>query len=204
MTQMTKGSNIALTTSAVRVAVHWTVGAGTPDIDASALLLTSSAKVRSDEDFVSYNQLRHASGAVRHEGKSPGTTTADTLRVDLAALSADVDRVVVAAAADGGTFGQVRGLYLRLLDAAGDDIELAGFDITDASTETAFVFGGLYRRGGQWKFRRSDRATPLAWPAWPRTSASPSATYRRRRQQPGRGVRQPGNQRRGHRRLHRQ
>lgn len=148
---MAKGSNIALTVPAVRAVLGWSAGTGV-DVDASALLLTSAGRVRSDADFVFYNQPAHASGAVAHVGKTGSPATADVLTVDTSRLESDIERVVLAASADGGTFGQVPGLYLQLVDQAGG-AELARFDIPQASTETAFVFGELYLRAGTWKFR---------------------------------------------------
>ncbi|MFI6345693.1 TerD family protein [Streptomyces sp. NPDC050560] len=149
---MSKGSNVPVPAPAVRVELTWTAGPGVPDVDASALLL-ASGRVRSDADFVFYNQPVHASSAVRHEGKraDAGRTT-DTLHVDLAAVEAGVERVVLAASADGGTFGQVPGLGVRVTDAA-DGREIARYDSSDATVETAFVLGELYRRQGAWKFR---------------------------------------------------
>lgn len=130
----------------------WRSGPGVPDADASALLLVSG-KVRSDGDFVFYNQPAHSSGAVRHEGKrSAGGQVTDTLLVDLARVEGAIETVVLAASADGGTFGQVPGLYVRVLDA-GQGTEVARFDSKDATVETAFVLGEFYRRQGAWKFR---------------------------------------------------
>lgn len=150
MTQMSKGSNVALTATSLRVEIGWSPT--TTDVDASALLLTEAGRVRSDADFVFYNQPTHASEAVAHAGKSNRT---DTIIVDTDRLEPAVDRVVLAASADGGTFGQVPGLHLRVLDntANASGSELARFDIADASSETAFVFGEIYRRGGAWKLR---------------------------------------------------
>jgi len=148
MTVMSKGSNVALSATTVRVELAWSAAPGCPDVDASALLLTDAGKVRSDADFVFYNQPQHRSGAVTHTGKAGAV---DGLSVDTTRLEPDVDKVVLAASADGGTFGSVPGLHLRLLDQAGT--ELVRFDIDDASTETAFVFGEVYRRGDGWKFR---------------------------------------------------
>lgn len=154
MTQvMSKGANTALPARSVRVVLEWRPGAGVPDMDASALLLGADNKVRGDHDFVFYNQPRHPSGTVVHEGKktAPDRCT-DGVRVDVAALGADVQHVIVAASADGGTIGSVPGLVLRLYDADGGG-ELLNFPIAGATSETAFVFGEIYRRGDQWKFR---------------------------------------------------
>ncbi|MEV0336334.1 TerD family protein [Nocardia sp. NPDC050717] len=148
---MMKGANLAVPAAAVRVEVGWQSGAGVPDADASALLL-AGAKVRSDDDFVFYNQAVHPSGTVRHEGKHQGPTVIDVLSVHLAQVEPQIETIVLAASADGGTFGQFRGLYIRLLDAA-TGAEIARFDSTGATTETAFVLGELYRRQGAWKFR---------------------------------------------------
>ncbi|MGX8909611.1 TerD family protein [Streptomyces netropsis] len=149
---MLKGTNVRIPAPAVRVELGWRSGPGVPDVDASALLL-AAGKVRSDADFVFYNQAVHASGAVRHEGKRPaGDAMTDTLTVDLSAVEPAIETVVLAASADGGSFGQVPGLHIRVFDAAGG-AELARFDSTDATVETAFVLGELYRRQGEWKFR---------------------------------------------------
>ncbi|GGR26826.1 TerD family protein [Streptomyces netropsis] len=149
---MLKGTNVRIPAPAVRVELGWRSGPGVPDVDASALLL-AAGKVRSDADFVFYNQAVHSSGAVRHEGKRPaGDAVTDTLTVDLAAVEPAIETVVLAASADGGSFGQVPGLHIRVFDAAGG-AELARFDSTDATVETAFVLGELYRRQGEWKFR---------------------------------------------------
>ncbi|MEU8487206.1 TerD family protein [Streptomyces sp. NPDC048641] len=149
---MSKGSNVVVPAPAVRIELGWRSGAGVPDADASALLLVSG-KVRSDADFVFYNQPAHASGAVRYEGKqSADGQVTDTISVDLARVEPAIENVVLAASSDGGTFGQVPGLYIRILDAA-SGAEIARYDSADASVETAFVLGELYRRQGAWKFR---------------------------------------------------
>ncbi|MCX5266168.1 VWA domain-containing protein [Streptomyces sp. NBC_00199] len=149
---MSKGANLAVDSPAVRVELSWSEGAGGPDVDASALLLTADGRVRGDGDFVFYNQPRHASGAVRHLGKQRvGDVTTDTVEVDFGALEGVITRVVLCASADGGVFGQVTGLTLRLLDPDGRS-ELARFEMR-ADTETAFIGGELYLREGRWKFR---------------------------------------------------
>lgn len=148
---MMKGANVAVPASAVRVELGWQSGQGVPDADASALLL-AGAKVRSDDDFVFYNQAVHPSGAVRHEGKQQGHTVVDALSVNLAQVEPQIATIVLAASADGGTFGQFHGLYIRVIDTA-NGAEVARFDSSGATTETAFVLGELYRRQGGWKFR---------------------------------------------------
>ncbi|WP_063036945.1 TerD family protein [Nocardia pseudovaccinii] len=148
---MIKGANVAVPTSTVQVELGWQASPGVPDADASALLL-AGGKVRSDNDFVFYNQPGHPSGAVRYVGKQQGPTVLDVLSVDLSQVEAEIETVVIAASADGGTFGQFQGLCVRLVDSA-TGAELARFDSVGATTETAFVLGELYRRQGNWKFR---------------------------------------------------
>jgi stress response protein SCP2 len=148
MATISKGANLPLPANAVRVELSWSGGAGVPDVDASALLLRDNGKVADDSDFVFYNQPAHPSGAARHVGK---TGTRDVIEVDLAGLPTQVERVVLAASVDGGTFGKVPNLRLNVADLAGG-AQLVEFPMT-ATDETAFVTGELYRRAGQWKFR---------------------------------------------------
>jgi len=148
MTSLAKGANLPVPAAAVRAQLSWRAGPGVPDVDASALLLDAGGRVSGDHDFVFYNQPQHPTGAVRHAGKQAGL---DTVDVDLAQLPAAVERVVLAASADGGTFGQVPDLRLVVADAA-TGAPLADFAMS-ASTETAILSGELYRRNGQWKFR---------------------------------------------------
>ncbi|WP_143664663.1 TerD family protein, partial [Streptomyces sp. NRRL B-24572] len=155
MTQIPKGANVAVPPQDLHVAVSWRTGHGVPDVDVSALLLGPGERVRGDADLVFYNHAEHPSGAVRHLGKSapgaPGSPAADWLWLDLARVEPDVGRLVIAASADGGAFGQVPGLDVRVTDGAGNPV--AHCAIGDATTETAFVFGEFYRQGGGWRFR---------------------------------------------------
>ncbi|MFB7509040.1 TerD family protein [Streptomyces broussonetiae] len=149
---MSKGSNAPVPITALRVELGWRSGPGVPDADASALLLTAG-KVRSAGDFVFYNQPAHSSGAVRHEGKrTAGGQVTDVLGVDLTRVEGAIERIVLAASADGGTFGQVPGLYVEVTDAASGAV-VVRFDSPGATSETAFVLGEFYRRQGSWKFR---------------------------------------------------
>ncbi|WP_204000970.1 TerD family protein [Virgisporangium aurantiacum] len=153
MTVLSKGANTPVRTAAVRAVLSWSPGPSVPDVDASALLLAAGGKVRNDADFVFYNQARHASGAVTHLGKeSNGGRQVDAVRIDLDRVEPQIEKVIIAASSDGGTFGQITDLSLAIVDAA-SGAELARFADMKASTETAFVAGELYRRGGEWKFR---------------------------------------------------
>ncbi|MFE9306588.1 TerD family protein [Streptomyces sp. NPDC088353] len=153
---MLKGSNVPLDVTTVRAVVRWTPGQGIPDVDASALVLGPGGRVRSDEDFVFYNQPRHPSGKVWRLGKkrvADGLT--DTVQTDLAGLDPDVLRILLVASADGVAFDVVQGLRILLYDAtAADEEPLAYFDIKpETGQETALICGELYRRGDGWKFR---------------------------------------------------
>ncbi|GAA1972246.1 TerD family protein [Kitasatospora viridis] len=155
---MAKGANISLAAAAVRAVLRWNAVAGAPDVDASALLLGAGGKVRSDADFVFYNQPRHPSGVVRHLPKHrvPGTEEiADTIEVDLAKLPAGIDRVVLAGSAEPGTFRGVTGLRVLLYDAGtpAGGAPLAEFPVHEADPVSALVCAELYRRDGGWKFR---------------------------------------------------
>ncbi|MEV4947471.1 TerD family protein [Streptomyces sp. NPDC053755] len=160
---MLKGSNVPLDTAAVRAVLRWTPGPGVPDVDASALLLGTDGRVRSDEDFVFYNQPRHPSGLVRRLPKkrvAEGLT--DTVEADLGRLDPSVDQVVIAASSDGDTFRSVRDLRILLYDAGAPDRDpLAVFDVTaETGEETAIICGELYRRGDAWKFRAVGQGYP--------------------------------------------
>ncbi|MFC5722910.1 TerD family protein [Streptomyces gamaensis] len=167
---LAKGGNVSLSKeapglTAVSVGLGWqartTTGADY-DLDASALLCGASGKVLSDRHFVFFNNLASPDGSVQHTGDElvGGTGAGDdeTIHVDLTQVPAEVARIVFPvsiyeAESRGQTFGQVRDAYIRVADRA-DGRELARYDLTeDASTETAMIFGELYRRGGEWKFR---------------------------------------------------
>jgi len=151
MTQMSMGSNLPVGAAAVRATLRWTGGPGVPDVDCSALLLEESGEVGSDADFVFYNQPEHYSGTVRMVAKTPPPLAADSVDVDLARVPGEYQRIVLAASADGGTFGQVPDLQLQLTDLATGQ-PIASFPMR-AGAETAFLSAELYRRDGQWRFR---------------------------------------------------
>jgi stress response protein SCP2 len=160
---MLKGSNVPLDATVVRAVLRWTPGPGVPDVDASALLLGHDGRVRSDEDFVFYNQPRHPSGLVRRlSKKQTAAGHTDAVEADLGALDPSVDQVVLAASSDGETFEHITDLRILLFDASAADGEpLASFDIrAETGDETAVICGELYRRGDSWKFRAVGQGYP--------------------------------------------
>ncbi|MEU7703451.1 TerD family protein [Streptomyces sp. NPDC015492] len=166
---LAKGGNVSLSKeapglTAVLVGLGWDVRTTTGsdyDLDASALLLNESGRVGSDQDFVFYNNLTSPDGSVEHTGDNltgEGDGDDEAIKVNLAAVPAHVARIVFPVSihdADnrGQSFGQVRNAFIRVVNQAGG-AELARYDLSeDAATETAMVFGELYRHGGEWKFR---------------------------------------------------
>ncbi|MFH8446561.1 TerD family protein [Streptomyces sp. NPDC018026] len=155
---MIKGSNVALSTlsdsvSSVIVSLGWASPTGEGDADVSVLLLGGQGKVRSDADFYFYNNAVAADGSVQLLGKAPtGEGSEDRIVFDLTAIPPDVERVVVAASRyEGARFGELDDLRVTLADGTGDG--LLRFAIDDAGSVSAFIFGELYRRGEEWKFR---------------------------------------------------
>lgn len=167
---LSKGSNVSLSKvapglSAVTVGLGWqargTSGADF-DLDASAIMVNSTGRVLSDQHFVFFNNLTSPDGSVEHLGDElTGGTGADDdeqIKVDLESVPADVDKIVVTvsiyeADSRAQSFGQVRNAFIRVVNQAGGT-ELARYDLSeDASTETAMIFGELYRNSGEWKFR---------------------------------------------------
>ncbi|BDE40408.1 stress response protein, TerZ- and CABP1 [Streptomyces lividans] len=158
MYEMVKGSNIALSSlsdsvGSVIVSLGWASPTGEGDADVSVLLLGGQGKVRSDADFYFYNNAVAADGSVQLLGKAPtGEGSEDRIVFDLTAIPPDVERAVVAASRYGGArFGELDDLRVTLADGTGDG--LLRFAIDDAGSVSAFIFGELYRRGEEWKFR---------------------------------------------------
>lgn len=153
---MVKGSNIQVHSSTVRAALRWSPGPGAPDIDVSALLLGPDGRVRSDQDFVFYNQPRHPSGAVRHRPKQRGPQgITDPVEVDLGTLDASVECVVIAASVDAGTFTDLNlSITIHDISPGADSSPIAEYTVVpETGRESALNCGELYRRGDGWKFR---------------------------------------------------
>ncbi|MGV9414547.1 TerD family protein [Nocardia sp. NPDC003693] len=166
---LAKGGNVSLSKQApnltkVSVCLGWDVRTTTGadyDLDASALICGSNMRVLSDAHFVFYNNLRSPEGSVEHTGDNltgAGDGDDEVINVDLAGTPPTITNIFFPVSihdADNRrqSFGQVRNAYIRVVDAS-NGAELARFDLTeDASTETAMVFGELYRHGPEWKFR---------------------------------------------------
>ena len=148
-TELSKGANAPVPTAELTVEVSWQAAPGM-DLDASALLLTDAGKVRSDEDFIFYNQPASADGSVKHAGNLPGG--GDRLVVDAGRLPAAIEKVAFTASihSQGQTFAQVSGAKIAVLQGGQPVVSYA---ISGLTTETGLVFGELYRRQGAWKFR---------------------------------------------------
>ncbi|HWJ86167.1 MAG TPA: TerD family protein [Cellulomonas sp.] len=166
---LAKGGNVSLSKeapnlTAVLVGLGWdarTTSGQDFDLDASALLLGASGKVLSDAHFVFYNNLASPDGTVEHTGDNrtgEGEGDDESVKLDLARMAPEVDRIVFPvsihdAEARHQSFGQVRNAFIRIVNQA-DGQEIARYDLTeDASTETAMIFGEVYRYGAEWKFR---------------------------------------------------
>ena len=166
---LAKGGNVSLTKVApnlteAQVGLGWDVRTTTGmdfDLDASALLVGAGGKVLSDGHFVFYNQLASPEGSVRHTGDNrtgEGEGDDEVIEVDLLSVPEQCQRIVFAvsihdADARRQNFGQVVNAFIRLVNRA-DGSEVVRYDLSeDASTETAMVFGEVYRYSGEWKFR---------------------------------------------------
>ena len=131
------------------------------DLDGAVFLLGTSGKVRSDADFVFYNNLKSADGSIVHSGDNltgAGDGDDETVTIDLSKVPADIDKIAVCvtiheAEARRQSFGQVSKAFIRCVNATGGT-EIARYDLSeDSSTEAAMIFGEVYRAGSDWKFR---------------------------------------------------
>lgn len=131
------------------------------DLDASAFLLAANDKVRAETDFIFYNQTRSPEGSVEHTGDNrtgAGEGDDEAVKIDLAKVPAEVQKIAITvtihdAASRGQNFGQVQNAFIRVVNDQ-TNVEIVRFDLNeDYSTETAMIFGELYRHNGEWKFR---------------------------------------------------
>lgn len=131
------------------------------DLDGAVFLLNTTGKVRSDADFVFYNNLKSVDGSIVHSGDNrtgAGEGDDESVTIDLARVPADVDKIAVCVTIHEAdtrrqSFGQVSKAFIRCVNANGNT-EIARYDLSeDGSTEGAMIFGEVYRAGADWKFR---------------------------------------------------
>jgi tellurium resistance protein TerD len=166
---LVKGGNISLTGEApglksVFVGLGWdareTEGEDF-DLDASAFLLKSDGKVRFDEDFIFYNNLVSLDGSVEHTGDNlvgGGDGDDEVVKVNLETVPEEIQKIsftvsIYEANARRQNFGMVSNAFIRIVNQL-DNKEIVKFDLSeDMSTETAMIFGEIYRHKGEWKFK---------------------------------------------------
>jgi len=166
---LSKGGNVSLTKAApnlraILVGLGWderTTSGAAFDLDASALMVGTSGKILSDQHFVFFNNLKSPDGSVEHTGDNltgSGEGDDEQILVNLSLVPAECDRIVFPvsiyeAEQRAQSFGQVRNAFIRVVNSD-DNNELARYDLSeDASSETAMIFGEVYRNNGEWKFR---------------------------------------------------
>lgn len=164
-----KGGNVNLNKEApglnkMLIGLGWDVRATDGeafDLDGSAFLLNEAGKVRSDADFIFYNQTTSDNGAVMHTGDNrtgDGDGDDESIIVELGKIPADVHKIAITVTIHEAqqrrqNFGQVSSAFIRCVNAD-NDMEIARFDLSeDASVETAMIFGEIYRHNGEWKFK---------------------------------------------------
>ncbi|MDR2301179.1 MAG: TerD family protein [Deltaproteobacteria bacterium] len=166
---LVKGGNVSLTGQApglksVIVGLGWdarqTEGEDF-DLDASAFLLKADGKVRADEDFIFYNNLVSTDGSVEHTGDNlvgGGEGDDEVIKVNLEAVPGEIQKIsftvsIYDANARRQNFGMVSNAFIRIVNQL-DNQEIVKFDLSeDMSTETAMIFGEIYRHKGEWKFK---------------------------------------------------
>lgn len=166
---LSKGGNVSLSKEApglsnLLVGLGWdaraTDGADF-DLDASAFMLNASGRVRSDQDFIFYNQLVSVEGSVEHMGDNrtgEGDGDDEEIVIKLNDVPAQIEKIAVTvtiheADARRQNFGQVSSAYIRCVNKDTGQ-EIARYDLSeDASVETAMIFGEIYRHNGEWKFK---------------------------------------------------
>jgi tellurium resistance protein TerD len=173
---LVKGGNLSLTRETpnlkrVLVGLGWdarTTAGDDFDLDASVFMVGGNGKVRRDEDFIFYHQLESLCGSVKHTGDNrtgAGEGDDEAIEVALKKVPDYFQRLVVCVTIHDAdvrrqNFGQVRDAFIRLVNLDNDQ-EIVRFDLAeDYSTETAMIFGEIYRHGGEWKFKAVGQGYP--------------------------------------------
>ncbi|MBL7497956.1 TerD family protein [Frankia sp. CNm7] len=166
---LSKGGNVSLSKEApgltnIVVGLGWDARTTTGsdfDLDASAIACRADGRVLSDQYFIFFNNLRSPDGAIEHQGDNltgEGEGDDEQVSINLTNLPTEIDKIVFPvsiydAEARQQSFGQVRNAFIRIANGTGG-AEIARYDLSeDASTETAMIFGEVYRHGADWKFR---------------------------------------------------
>jgi tellurium resistance protein TerD len=166
---LSKGANVSLNKEEpglqkAKVGLGWdarSTDGDAFDLDASVFLIQENGKVRSDNDFIFYNQLSSTCGSVVHSGDNltgEGEGDDEAVRIDLNAIPPEITKLVFAVTiheADGRrqNFGMVNAAFIRVVNEQ-NNREIVRYDLSeDASTETAMIFGEVYRYHNEWKFR---------------------------------------------------
>lgn len=157
---LTKGTNL----SKLAVALGWDTnkysGGYDFDLDVSVFMVNEENKTRDEGDFIFYNNLRHASGAVEHTGDElTGSAEGDdeTINVDLSLMPAYIQKLafvvtIYDAAKRNQNFGMVQNAYVRVDNGTSGE-QLLKFDLgEDFSIETGVAVCEIYKSNGEWKF----------------------------------------------------
>jgi len=166
---LTKGDNINLsktnpTLKNIVVGLGWDVketDGETFDLDASILMVKADGKARSDADFIYYHQKDSLCGAIHHTGDNltgAGDGDDESIHVFLDKVPNDIQKLIICVSiydADKKkqNFGQVLNAFIRLVNIDTNE-EVTRYGLSEnASTETAMIFGEIYRYEGEWKFK---------------------------------------------------
>ncbi|MGX7418124.1 TerD family protein [Carnobacterium gallinarum] len=166
---LAKGQKVDLTKTnpgltKIRVGLGWDTnkydGQADFDLDAEVFLLAGNEKVRSDADFIFYNQPTSVDGAVVHQGDNrtgEGDGDDESINIQLGGVDSAIEKIRFTVTIDDAetrnqNFGQVSNAFIRIVNADSEE-ELIRYDLgEDFSIETAIVVGELYRHNGEWKF----------------------------------------------------
>jgi tellurium resistance protein TerD len=175
---LTKGGNISLSNAApnlknILIGLGWnprSTSGDQFDLDASAFLVGETGKVSSDRDLVigfgkdletNESLMLSRCGSVEHTGDNRdggGDGDDEEIKINLEKVPDYVKKIIICVTIDNAVlrrqnFGQVDGAYMRIVNSE-NDVEIARFDLSeDYSTETAMIFGEVYRHNGDWKFK---------------------------------------------------
>jgi tellurium resistance protein TerD len=166
---LSKGGNVSLSKEApglkqILVGLGWDARSTDGqdfDLDASAFLLKNDGKTRGPQDFIFYNNLKSTDGSVEHTGDNltgQGEGDDEAIKISLDRVPGDIEKISITVTIHEAdqrhqNFGMVSNAFIRVVNEA-DNKEIARFDLSeDMSTETAMVFGEIYKHGGEWKFK---------------------------------------------------